>query len=72
MSRSKADNKRKTSHSHLFLPKEYSGDPYASVFNQHTVAEVLALLEIGWGEGNVEDLLLSFLHGPEDQPEVSG
>jgi len=27
----KAVNKRKTTHSHLFLPKNYSGDPYASV-----------------------------------------
>ena len=62
----KAGNKRKTTHSHLFLPKNYSGDPYASVFNHYTVAEVLSLLETGWGIGNVEDLQLSFLHGPED------
>ena len=62
----KAGDKRKTTHSHLFLPKEYSGDPYASVFNHHTVAEVLAYLETGWGIGNVEDLQLSFLYGPED------
>ena len=58
----KAGNKRKTTHSHLFLPKEYSGDPYASVFNHYTVAEVLAFLETGWGEGNITDLQLSFLH----------
>ena len=63
----KAGNKRKTTHSHLFLPKEYSGDPYASVFHHHTEAEVLPFLETGWGIGNVEDLQLSFLHGPEDQ-----
>jgi hypothetical protein len=62
----KAGIKRKTTNSHLFLPKSYSGDPYASAFNHHTVAEVLAFLETGWGEGNVEDLQLSFLHGPED------
>ena len=62
----KAGNKRKTTHSHLFLPKEYSGDPYASVFNHHTEAEVLSFLETGWGIGNVEDLQLSFLYGPED------
>ena len=59
--------KRKTTHSHLFLPKEYSGDPYASVFNHRTVAEVLSFLETGWGEGNITDLQLSFLHGPDDQ-----
>ena len=45
----KAGNKRKTTHSHLFLPKEYSGDPYASVFTPHPEAEVLAYLETGWG-----------------------
>ena len=60
-------NKRKTTLSHLFLPKEYSGDPYTSVFTHHTEAEVLSLLETGWGMGNVEDLQLSFLYGPEDQ-----
>ena len=63
----KAGNQRKTTHSHLFLPKEYSGDPYASVFNHYTEAEVLAYLETGWGICNVEDLQLSFLYGPEDQ-----
>ena len=63
----KAESKRKTTHSHLFLPKEYSGDPYASVFNHYTEAEVLAYLETGWGICNVEDLQLSFLYGPEDQ-----
>ena len=62
----KAGNKRKTTHSHLFLPKNYSSDPYASVFNHYTEAEVLAFLETGWGIGNVEDLQLSFLYGPED------
>jgi len=43
----KAGNKRKTIHSHLFLPKEYSSDPHASVFTPHTEAEVLAYLEKG-------------------------
>jgi hypothetical protein len=43
----KAGIKRKTTNSHLFLPKSYSGDPYASGFNHHTVAEVLAFLETG-------------------------
>jgi hypothetical protein len=62
----KAGNKRKITHSHLFLSKEYSGDPYASVFNHYTEAEILAYLKTGWGIGNVEDLQLSFLYGPED------
>ena len=62
----KAGNKRKTTHSHLFLPKEYSGDPYATVFNHHTEAEVLSLLETGWGMNNISDLQLSFFYGPED------
>ena len=63
----KAGNKRKPPHSHLFLPKEYFGDPYASVFTPYTEAEVLSYLETGWGICNVEDLQLSFLYGPEDQ-----
>ena len=63
----KAGNQRKTTHSHLFLPKEYSGDPYASVFNHNTEAEVLSFLETGWGEGNITDLQLSFLYGPDDE-----
>jgi hypothetical protein len=49
------------------LPKEYSSDPYASVFTHYTEAEVLAYLETGWGIGNVEDLQLSFLYGPDDE-----
>ena len=61
----KAGNKRKTTHSHIFLPKNYSGDPYASIFTPYTEAEVLAFLETGYGIGNVKDLQLSFLHGPE-------
>ena len=65
----KAGNKRKTTHSHLFLPKNYSGDPYTAVliFTPYTEAEVLAFLETGWGIGNVADLQLSFLHGAEEQ-----
>jgi hypothetical protein len=62
----KAGNKRKTTHSHLFLPKEYSGDPYASVFTPYTEAEVPSFPETSWGIGDVEDLQLSFLYGPED------
>ena len=62
----KAGNKRKNTHSHLFLPKEYSGDPHTSVFTPYTEAEVLSYLETGWGIGNISDLQLSFLYGPED------
>jgi len=62
----KAGNQRKTTHSHLFLPKEYSGDPYALVFHHHTEAEVLSYLETSWGIGNISDLQLSFLYRPED------
>ena len=43
----KAGNKRKTTHSHLFLPKEYTGDAYGSVFFHNTEAEVLSYLETG-------------------------
>ena len=63
----KAESKRKTTHSHLFLPKEYSGDPHTSVFTTYTEAEVLSFLETGWGIGNLEDQQLPFLYGPEGQ-----
>ena len=66
----KAGNKRKTTHQHLFLPKDYSGSPTASLYMPWTEAEVLAHLEQGWGMGAVTDLQLDYLYGPE--PEVSG
>ena len=50
----KAANKRKTTHSHIFLPKNYSGDPYAPDFTPYSKAEVLAYLDTGWGISNVE------------------
>ena len=48
------------------LSPPQAGYPYASVFNHYTEAELLAYLKTGWGIGNVEDLQLSFLYGPED------
>ena len=62
-----ADNICETANRHLFLPKNYSGGPYASVLDHHTVAEILSFLETSWGIGDVEDLQVSFLYGPEDQ-----
>ena len=61
----KAGNKRKTIYSNLFLPAEYSGDPYTSVFTPYTEAEVL--LETGCVEDNIKDQQLSFLYGSEDE-----
>ncbi len=66
----KAKVKRKTTHRHLFLPKDYSGSPTASLYTPWTEAEVLAHLATGWGEGAISDLQLEYLYGPE--PEVSG
>ena len=66
----KAGNKRKTIQQHLFLPKDYTGKPTSSVFKRWTDAEVLAHLEVGWGDGSISDLELGFLYGPE--PAVSG
>ena len=43
-----------------------SADNY-KVANHYTEAELLSFLETGWGEGNISDLQLSFLHGPDDQ-----
>ena len=47
----KAGNERKTTHRHLFLPKDYSGSPTTSIYTPWTEAEVLAHLATGWGEG---------------------
>lgn len=59
----KAGDKRKTEHTHLFLPKGYSGDPHVATYQPWTEKEVLAHLEKGWGKGAVFDLRLSFLYG---------
>ena len=58
----KAGDKRKTEHTHLFLPKGYSGDPHVATYQPWTEEEVLAHLEKGWGKGAVFDLRLSFLY----------
>jgi len=49
----KATVKRKTTHRHLFLPKDYSGSPTASLYTPWTEAEVLSHLATGWGEGAI-------------------
>lgn len=59
----KAGDRRKTEHTHLFLPKGYSGDPHAATYQLWTEEEVFARLEQGWGEGKVFGLRLSFLYG---------
>ena len=59
----KAGDKRKTEHTHLFLPKGYSGDPHAATYQPWTEKEVLAHLERGWGKAAVIDLRLGFLYG---------
>ena len=66
----KAGNKRKTTHRHLFLPKDYSGSPTASIYTPWTETEVLSHLATGWGEGAISHLKLEYLYVPE--PEVSG
>ena len=66
----KATVQRSTTHRHLFLPKDYSGSPTASLYTPWTEAEVLSHLAIGWGEGAITELKLEYLYGPE--PEVSG
>lgn len=66
----RAGNIRKTEHMHLFLPKNYSGDPNTALFTPWTMEQILAHLEGGWGDGEVDDLKLGFLY--EGEPEVSG
>ena len=62
--------KRKTTHQHLYLPKDYSGSPTTIIYTPWTKAEVLSHLATGWGEGAITELKLEYLYGPE--PEVSG
>jgi len=66
----KAGAKRKTTHQHLFLPKDYSGSPTTSIYTPWTEAEVLSHLTSGWDEGAITELRLEYLYGPE--PAVSG
>ena len=66
----KAGAKRKTTHQHLFLPKDYSGSPTTSIYTPWTDAEVLSHLTAGWGSGAITELRLEYLYGPE--AEVSG
>ena len=66
----KARAKRTKTHQHLYLPKDYSGSPTASIYTPWTEAEVLTHLATGWGEGTITGLQLEYLYGPE--PEVSG
>ena len=66
----KAGDKRKTTHQHLFLPKDYEGTPTVTLYTPWTNAGVLSHLEQGWGVGEITDLQLDYLYGPE--PEVSG
>ena len=66
----KAGNERKTTHRHLYLPKDYSGSPTTSIYTPWNEAEVLSHLATGWGEGAISELKLEYLYGPE--PEVSG
>ena len=61
----KAGNERKTTHRHLFLPKDYSGSPTTSIYTPWTEAEVLAHLTTGWGGGAISNLKLEYLYGPE-------
>ena len=51
----KADDKRKTTRQHLFLPKAYSGSPTVSLYTPWTDAEVLSHLTAGWGQDTISD-----------------
>ena len=66
----KAGDKRKTTHQHLFLPKDYSGSPTTSIYTEWSKKEAEAYLTTGWGEGAITEFNLEYLYGPE--PEVSG
>tara|TARA_B110000259_G_scaffold171908_1_gene203835 strand:- start:45 stop:320 length:276 start_codon:yes stop_codon:yes gene_type:complete len=52
-------------HQHLFLPKDYSGSPTASIYTPWTESEVHSHLTTGWSEGAITELKLEYLYGPE-------
>ena len=60
----KAGEKRKSAHSHLFLPKNYSGDPNsAALFTPWTPTDAVAHLEDeGWGAGAITDLTIRYVY----------
>ena len=66
----RAGDKRKTTHQHLFLPKDYSGSPTNSIYPPWTDEEAEVYLTTGWGSGAITEFKLEYLYGPE--PEVSG
>jgi hypothetical protein len=59
----KAGSKRKTTHRHLYLPKDYSGSPTASLYTPWTESEVHSHLTTGWGTGAITELRLEYLYG---------
>ncbi len=60
----KAGDKRKSAHSHLFLPSNYSGDPIsAAFFTPWTPADAVSHLEDkGWGAGAISDLKIRYVY----------
>jgi len=61
----KAGDKRKTTHQHLFIPKDYSGSPTSSIYTEWSKEEAKAYLTTGWGEGAITEFKLEYLYGPE-------
>ena len=60
----KVGEKRKSAHSHLFLPKNYSGDHNsAALFTSWTPTDAAAHLEDkGWGAGAISDLKIRYVY----------
>ncbi len=60
----KAGEKRKSAHSHLFLPKNYSGAPNsAAFFTPWAPADAAAHLEDkGWGAGAISVLKIRYVY----------
>ena len=61
----KAGDKRKTTHQHLFLPKDYSGSLTASIYTDWSEAEVYDHLSSGCGSDTIGNLKLEYLYGPQ-------
>ena len=66
----KAGKIRKTTHQHIFLPKNYSGNPTVTTFTPWTEEEIRDHLTSGWQDEEITYLQVGFLF--EGEPEFSG
>ena len=57
----RAGDQRLTEHKHVFLPKDFKGDPNSTTFKPWTETEIVEHLAAGWGLGAIRNLEASYL-----------